>query len=251
MYKIVWTVIHGKKNGRKIGFPTANISLENSNLSDAVYCLNIYLEGTIYRWVWTYLKSKSLFEAHIFDFNKDIYGQEVSIYIKSEIRDNRKFNDFSELREQITKDVIRAQEKQHRVLTFWSFDVIHPGHSYYLTEARKYGEELITIIARDENIERIKWRKTQNSTKQRIQDIQGLWISDRVIAGSIENPMECLSEYKPDSICLWYDQRWPFVEKIQEELEKLELKTQIIRIEAHTPEIYKSSLLKQKNNPTA
>lgn len=250
MYKVVWTVIAGKQNGRKIWFPTVNVSLKNSDLEDAVYCLNISIENTVYRWVWTYLKSKSLFEAHIFDFDTDIYGQEVSIYIKSKIRNNRKFNDFNELQKQISEDVIIAQEKQHTVLTFWSFDVIHPGHKYYLTEARKYGEELITIVARDENIERIKWQKTHNSTNKRVEDIKKLWISNSVIAGSIKNPMNCLWEYTPDSICLWYDQRWPFVEKISKKLEELHLETQIIRIEPHEPEIYKSSLLKQKNNST-
>lgn len=250
MYKIVWTVIHGKKNGRKIWFPTANIKLIDSYLKDAVYCLNIFINDVLYTGVWTHLKSKWLFEAHIFDFDRDIYGEEIFIYIKSQIRPNKKFNDFSELQEQIYRDAIVAQKKHHRVLTFWSFDVIHPGHSYYLSEAKKYGEELITIIARDQNIESIKWQKTHHPTEQRVQDIKDIWICDIVTAWSIAHPMSCIWKYSPNSICLWYDQRGPFVDKITVELQKLGLQAQIIRIEAHEPDIYKSSLLKQKNNST-
>lgn len=246
MYKIIWTVVDGDKNGRKFWFPTANIQLTQWSWEDAVYCLNIEVAWKIYPWVGTYQPWKWVFESHIFDFDNDIYGEEISVYIKSRIRANRKFEDFEALISQIKKDSLIAQEKHHRVLTAGSFDVTHPGHKYYLSEARKYGEELITIVATDENIEKIKWQQTHNKLTNRMQDVQGLWISDTVIAWSNTDPLRWIQEYAPDSICLWYDQRWPFVEKIENELHYLQLQSQIIRINPLNPEVYKSSLLKAK-----
>jgi len=246
MYKISGIVIDGDKNGRKLWFPTANIVLETEHIENATFCVNIEIDNMLYRWVWVYLLFKKIFEVNIFDFSKNIYGENISIYIKSKIRDNRKFESHEELSQQISQDVEYARNKEHTVLTSGSFDVIHPGHSYYLSEAQKYGEILITIVATDENIERIKWHITYHKLSQRISDIQALHISDAVIAGSNTDPLRWLQEYKPDSICLWYDQRGPFVEKIEKELSYLWLQTQIIRISPHKPEIYKSSLLKAK-----
>jgi hypothetical protein len=56
--------------------------------------------------------------------------------------------------------------------------------------------------------------------------------------------MQWIQKYAPTSICLWYDQRWPFVDKLESEIAKLWLDTQIIRIDPHHPEKFKSSLLK-------
>lgn len=246
MYKIIWEVVHGDKNGRKLWFPTANVILTQWQWEDAVYCLNIEVEWKLYSWVGTYQPKKWLFESHIFDFDSEIYGTEISIYIKSKIRDNRKFGSFEELISQIQKDTLVARKRHHRVLTAGSFDVTHPGHTHYLSEAKKYGEKLITIIATDENIEKIKWQQTQHKLSVRMNDVEKLWISNIVVAGSNSDPLRWIQEYKPHSICLWYDQRWPFVEKIEKELQYLNIGCQIIRIDPLKPEIYKSSLLKAK-----
>jgi FAD synthetase len=42
------------------------------------------------------------------------------------------------------------------VMTFGTFDRLHPGHEYYLSEARKYGDCLITVVARDKTVVDIK-----------------------------------------------------------------------------------------------
>jgi FAD synthase len=97
-----------------------------------------------------------MFEVHIFDFSTDIYDQEIDIYLLSEIRKNKQFQNTQELKIQLEKDKEYIQGLQHNILTFGSFDVVHKGHEYYLSEARKYGDHLITIIATDHNIERIK-----------------------------------------------------------------------------------------------
>jgi len=246
MYKISWKVIHGNKDGRKLGFPTANIRYTDSKLEDGTYNVNIQIWEDIYCWVWVYLPFKEVFEVHIFGFSEDIYDRNIHVYIKSKLRNNQKFESFKMLQKQIQNDIKQARETNAIVLTFWSFDLVHPGHNYYLSEAKKYGDRLITIVASDENILKIKWFSPQNLIDTRVAEIQGLWVADEVKVGSNSHPLQWLQIYKPDSICLWYDQRWPFVDILEKEIEKLCLKTRIIRIDPFNPENYKSSLLKAK-----
>ncbi len=101
-----WEVIHGKALGRTIGFPTANITLKSSEtkLRDATYGLSGLIDGKKYFGIWAYRKSLDLFEAHFFDFSRDIYGEIISITPLFLIRENRKFRSLDELKDQIEKD---------------------------------------------------------------------------------------------------------------------------------------------------
>jgi riboflavin kinase / FMN adenylyltransferase len=51
----------------------------------------------------------TLFEAHIFDFDTDIYGETISVSVLRKIRDNRKFESFAELKIQIDRDAADAR----------------------------------------------------------------------------------------------------------------------------------------------
>lgn len=99
-----WTVIHGKKLGRTIGYPTANIELAPWLVEDGVYALKIEFDDTTYAGMWTYRENITLFEAHVFDFSWDLYEKTLIITIVWKIRDNRKFESLDELKMQIQKD---------------------------------------------------------------------------------------------------------------------------------------------------
>ena len=103
-------VIWGKKLGRTIGFPTANIALTPGILEDGVYTFDIDIAWASYHGVGTYRETLELCEVHIFDFDGDIYGQEILITPTHKIRDNQKFASFDLLKEQIKKDVKIARE---------------------------------------------------------------------------------------------------------------------------------------------
>lgn len=57
------------------------------------------------------------------------------------------------------------------VMTFGTFDMFHPGHVYYLSEARKLGDELITIIARDVTVSKIKGRLPREKENVRLEKV--------------------------------------------------------------------------------
>jgi len=133
-----------------------------------------------------------------------------------------------------------------KVMIFGTFDIFHPGHRSFLNQAKKYGESLIAVIARDETVLEIKKRKPMNSEKIRLDNVKKNKLADKVILGSLSDKYAAIKKYRPDVICLGYDQKF-FIEELESILEKFSLeKTKIIRLKPHKPEIYKSSKLNQK-----
>jgi len=110
-------VVHGRERGRTIGFPTANIQPRTECIPpDGVYATRIVLADGTYPSITnigmrpTFAEPARTFEAHIFDFDRDIYGQEVKLELIERIRPERKFASGQELATQIAADLRRAKE---------------------------------------------------------------------------------------------------------------------------------------------
>ncbi len=241
---IRWKIIHGRELWRQIWFKTANIICNSSDIDDWVYKINITFYGIKFAWVWTYLKDKWIFEAHIFDFDKDIYDKEIEIYLLQKIRDNKKFDSVNELKSQISKDIVWAKKNIIKVMTFGTFDIFHLWNRYFLKNASFYGDCLITIVARDINVMKFKWIKPKNNEIKRVENLKKTKIADIVELGDSDNPLFWVIIHNPQIICLWYDQEWFYKElKVNKKIKDIE----IHRILSYKPEIYKSSLLKMQN----
>ncbi len=128
------------------------------------------------------------------------------------------------------------------VLTFGTFDIFHPGHEYYLREAKKYGDTLVTIIARDQTVEKIKGSSPRNNERYRKQKVEESGIPEKVVLGKLEDYYSCITEEKADIICLWYDQNH-LVSWLEKFLEEYNLHVTIIRLEPFQAHKYKSSKL--------
>ncbi len=117
-YFFTGTVIPGKKLGRTIGFPTANLKIEeNYKLIPAqgVYAVTC-LVGT--KSVYGMLNIGTnptvdgqtiSIEVHLFDFNADLYHQKITVSVLKRIRDEQKFASIDDLKTQLSKDQIFAQ----------------------------------------------------------------------------------------------------------------------------------------------
>ena len=104
------------------------------------------------------------------------------------------------------------------VLTFGTFDYAHPGHRYYLEEAKSLGSLLVTIIARDKTIKRLKSFPPDHNENERKQGIEDFHIPNhKVLLGHPDNPYFFLPQLKPDIIALGYDQTH-FTDKLSEKL---------------------------------
>ena len=111
-------VTHGDKRGRTIGFPTANVPLgRHLEPARGVYAVRARLaDGTVAPGVANIGRrptvnegTESRVEAHLFDFEGDLYGQEIAVGLHAFLRAERKFASFDELRAQIVADAEQAR----------------------------------------------------------------------------------------------------------------------------------------------
>ena len=118
-YTILGTVKAGEKLGRKLGFPTANLSAHSEQFPpNGVYVAEARLAGTLYRGVANlgYRPTVSsgnperLLELHLFDLNKEIYGEEVEVRFLRYLRPEQRFESVDALAAQIARDVQVARE---------------------------------------------------------------------------------------------------------------------------------------------
>lgn len=115
-YFIYGKVIKGKRLGRNLGFPTANIEIiDNLCLRNGVYISTINFDNRAYYGVSnigrnpTVGDKKRMLETHIFNFNEDIYEKEICVELLEFIRSETKFNSVEELKERVFKDIAAAK----------------------------------------------------------------------------------------------------------------------------------------------
>ena len=117
-----------------------------------------------------------------------------------------------------------------KVMVFGTFDVLHKGHLSYFKQARKYGEYLIAVVARDKTVKEIKGRKPRNNEKKRLKEVKKH--VDKAVLGYIRDKQKVIKKYKPDVVCLGYDQR-NFIKGLKK----------FKRLKPYKPHKYKSSKL--------
>jgi riboflavin kinase/FMN adenylyltransferase len=118
-YAICGQVVVGDKLGRTLGFPTANLDVTGLVLPpNGVYAAVTRHEGRLYRAALnigirpTVTAGRQLrVEAHLLDFDGDLYGRELEVEIGEKLRDEKKFGSPLELKEQITRDVAAVREQ--------------------------------------------------------------------------------------------------------------------------------------------
>jgi riboflavin kinase/FMN adenylyltransferase len=117
-YSVCGRVAHGDKRGRTIGYPTANIQMFRKNTPvNGVFAVTMTgIDGMEFEGVANVGTrptvdggSKVILEAHLFDFDREIYGRYVEVHFKQKIRDEIRFQSLDELKIQIVKDVVEAK----------------------------------------------------------------------------------------------------------------------------------------------
>lgn len=119
-YRLEGTVVGGFKNGRKLGYPTANIALADRSLllpKNGVYAVRVHVDGTLYGGMLnvgvrpTFNGSgKVSVEVNIFDFDRDIYGSAIAVDFVAHVRDERRMGSLDELMAQLAADKMQIQE---------------------------------------------------------------------------------------------------------------------------------------------
>ena len=117
-YTILGTVVHGDDLGKKIGFPTANLSAHNEQFPpNGVYFAEAKLDGAVYPGVVNLgcrptvsSKTERILEIYLLDFERDIYGKDIEVRFIRYLRPEKKFENVEALASQIDLDVKQARE---------------------------------------------------------------------------------------------------------------------------------------------
>lgn len=119
-YSLAGKVIEGDKLGQKLGFPTANLDATGLVLPPSgVYAIHANMDGKTFHSVLNVGYRPTLrepnptlhVEAHLLDFNGDLYGKEMEITFVERLRDEKMFLSVEELKQQIARDVAEAKRR--------------------------------------------------------------------------------------------------------------------------------------------
>ena len=114
-----------------------------------------------------------------------------------------------------------------RVLATGTFDILHPGHLLYLSEAKALGDELYVIVARDSMIKHKP--KPVVPEGQRLAMVQGLRMVDKAVLGSDEDIFKPLKFIKPDIIALGNNQFFK-EEELEAQLREHGIGAKVVRV---------------------
>ena len=116
-YSMTGEVVKGDKLGRVLGYPTANIDLDSRHKlipSDGIYAVTVKYDSVVYQSMLyignrpTVNGNKRVIEVNLFDFNKEIYGESLTVYFHGLIRLDEKFQDLEALKLRLHQDKSKA-----------------------------------------------------------------------------------------------------------------------------------------------
>lgn len=131
-------------------------------------------------------------------------------------------------------------------MAFGTFDIFHPGHVYYLSEAERLGDTLTIVIARDERVAKVKWRRPRDDENTRQRNVAYGFRQAEVILWDEEDIFVPVRLYKPDILAFGYDQRVP-----EDKIKELFPTVEIARVGSYEPEKWKSTLLRAQKEKEA
>jgi len=115
-----------------------------------------------------------------------------------------------------------------KVMATGTFDLLHMGHIYYLKEAKKLGDRLVVVVARDSTVRKLK-HEPITPEEMRLDIIKELKIVDEATLGHEDDMYATVKEIKPDIIALGYDQVHD-EKKIEQELKKRKPVARLVRL---------------------
>nr|WP_197050658.1 adenylyltransferase/cytidyltransferase family protein [Methanobacterium sp. SMA-27] len=120
------------------------------------------------------------------------------------------------------------------VMATGTFDIIHPGHGYYLEESKKVGgkdSKLVVVVARDSTV-RSKKRVPVVDEKQRLEVVKMIKFVNEAYLGNENDMFKIVKEIKPDIITIGSDQNYD-ITNLKKELTDRGINSEVVRIEGY------------------
>jgi len=123
-----------------------------------------------------------------------------------------------------------------------AFEIIHPGHVFALSEAKRLGNTLVVVVATDESVERNKGRPPATNQALRVALVSSLRQVDLALPGNKGSIFDILVRIRPDVVALGYDQRYKG-EEIVREAAKRGVTISTARLGSPIPDVKTSKIL--------
>lgn len=134
---------------------------------------------------------------------------------------------------------------RRRVVAFGTFDLLHPGHAAFLRQARRMGDELVVVVARDARVRREKGRAPVFRERERLALVAAMRWVDKAVLGDPAGRWTALRRLKPAAIVLGYDQTAARPEVVRQ-LADLDPRPRIATLPRTGPRHHASSQLKAR-----
>lgn len=140
-----------------------------------------------------------------------------------------------------------SMEHIKTIMVFGVFDRLHPGHLSFLKQAKKYGKNLIVVVARDSAVRELKNKNPNQNEKKRTAALRKIPAVNRVLLGDKkQGSYDVIKKYKPDAIGLGYDQRW-LAKDLKKRIDSGKLFCiKLIYLRAYYPHKYHTSRIKTR-----
>lgn len=140
----------------------------------------------------------------------------------------------------------RPKSKTRLVLVFGTFDLLHPGHRWFLRRAAQLGQALTVVVARDVNVRKLKHKTPVQNERIRLAAVRQLKYVTRAVLGQREfnHRYAMVRKIKPQIIALGYDQHTRTT-SLKRDLGKIGLAPKIVRLSSFHPRLFKSSKLRR------
>ncbi len=173
-YFVSGIVKKGLQNGKKLGFKTANLQpdLQRVLPPDGVYAGKVFWDKKEYNAVInigknpTFDAEKRTIESHLTDFDGDLYGEKITVEFHFFLREEKKFKNLRELKNQIKKDKERAERELEGSKTYIIAGLGNPGKEYDMTR-HNIGFEVIDYLSDKYNVKvnKLKFKSLYAETK--------------------------------------------------------------------------------------
>jgi len=138
----------------------------------------------------------------------------------------------------------KGRQKLRVVFIGGTFEVIHPGHLYTIQEAKKLGDVLVVVVARDATVRRMKKREPLAPEERRVEVVGAIKPVDVAILGSETNIYDTLERVRPDVVsfgCYHYHRE----QEVQREAKKRGIELSVVRLGSLDPSLKTSKILAQ------
>ena len=127
------------------------------------------------------------------------------------------------------------------VLVFGTFDLMHPGHMNFLSQAREFGERLVASIARDGFVQRVKGKAPAQGEQERLKQVLASGLVDEAyLSDEKTGTYSIVERIGPDIICFGHDQD-ELKMNLEIWLKERELETRLYTLKPYKPHRFKTS----------